>query len=457
LEEDDSENALQTTVELLSEGRYDEASTILDVIRVAAPNVVQGNRNDRLTSVKAVMSLKAPADPKSKALALRPLASIGQAISLIQNRQSKAALRKNTELELYEKYYVDAMAFFNIRDYDEAIKNLELALSHAETESDIIKAIVTKALVQLVSDSPYSALSTVTEQSFYDQNQQLIRKRLLDLQKNLIDPLSLFIISYIFFNCKIVEKAKEYLSESITAGIGGRYENYLKGLIYLEEKKPNWNKALSCFEIAIGFDPNFADAHNGIAVVLAEKGKLPEALDAIRRTLAIDPTNVTAHENLIKLTVNIEKKNQTNFWDFWNSSGWKRGTAIFLSILAIGLVFYGIFLTEIPLPPVTTILMNETTTDGTLTSITITNSTNISKGQPSTAKILQELPNSYLILVGIIVVIILIPQIKSAKLGEIEIEMLTPETPTTDTTLKLSDTFLWQLDKQLQTRASRLK
>jgi Flp pilus assembly protein TadD, contains TPR repeats len=279
---------------------------------------------------------------------------------------------------------------------------------------------------------------------------------LLDLEKNLLDALSLFIISYVFYSVKRIDKAKEYLSDSKSAGIAPRFENYLMGLIYLEDRDSNQNEALSCFNIATNSDPNFSDAYNGIAVVLAQKGQLSEALDAVRTSLAIDPSNVTANENLTKLIINKEEKNQINFWDFWNSSGWKRGTAVFLSILAIGLVFYGIFLTEIPLPPTTTTLTNETTVNGTVKSTIITNSTNFTKGQ-STNKVLQDLPNSYLILVGLIVVIILIPQIKSAKIGEIEIEMITPETPTTDTTLRLSYTLLQQIEEQLARQADNLR
>jgi len=272
----------------------------------------------------------------------------------------------------------------------------------------------------------------------------------------LLDALSLFIISYVFYSVKRIDKAKEYLSDSKSAGIAPRFENYLMGLIYLEDRDSNQNEALSCFNIATNSDPNFSDAYNGIAVVLAQKGQLSEALDAVRTSLAIDPSNVTANENLTKLIINKEEKNQINFWDFWNSSGWKRGTAVFLSILAIGLVFYGIFLTEIPLPPTTTTLTNETTVNGTVKSTIITNSTNFTKGQ-STNKVLQDLPNSYLILVGLIVVIILIPQIKSAKIGEIEIEMITPETPTTDTTLRLSYTLLQQIEEQLARQADNLR
>jgi tetratricopeptide (TPR) repeat protein len=446
---------LQETVKLIREGRYDEASAVLRLVEVEDARRIQGDRSDQLSATKAVMS-ESPleygvqADP---ALALKPIVSIGQAISLVQNRQERAALKKNTELETFQKFYVDAVALMNIYKYEDAIKKLNLALGYAETINDRIKALVTKALVYLVTDQPYRALSTITEEEYYDENQEphaFKAIRLLDLEKSDLEPLPLYIISYVFFSCKFIDKAKEYLSASNSKNIEKRYSNYLLGLIHLEQNEHD--EALLCFETVVHVDdPNFADAYNGIAVILAGRGELSRALDALRRTLAIDSTNVSATENLAKLSVNIESNNQENFWDFWNSSPLRRGTAIFLSILAIGLVFYAIYLTEAPLPLMTT-LTNETTTNGTFISTTITNSTNFSKSQ-SSAKVIQELPNSYLILIGIVVVIILIPQIRSAKVGEIELELVTPETPSTNTTLRLSYRFLRELDDQLKERA----
>jgi hypothetical protein len=62
-----------------------------------------------------------------------------------------------------------------------------------------------------------------------------------------------------------------------------------------------------------------------------------------------------------------------------------------------------------------------------------------------------EIPNSYLILIGIIVVIILIPQVKSAKFGDLlEVELSSFETPTSEVGLSLSDTFLQALGEELQ-------
>lgn len=452
----DLQKGIQETVRLVTQRRYDEASTMLNLIELTQPAISQMNEGHRLTALRGIRSQNWVVPNKLKAPTLRPLISIGQAISLVQNRQENTALTINIDAEIYEKYYVRAIAFLKIRNYKEAMGNLELALSNAVSDVDRRKAIATKALVYLLKDSPFDALSTITEDKFYDQNQQLSAIRLRDLEKKVLDSVSLFIISYVFYSCKIFETAKDYLDASIHGGIARHYANYLLGLIYLEQIDSNVDQALSCFELATKIEPNFADAYNGIAVVYAGRGELSKALESVRKSLEIDPNNVTAQENLTKLTIKIEKKNQMDFWEFWNSSGWKRATAIFLSILGIGLVFYGIFLTETPPVPTTISLTNETTTNGTVTSTTITNSTNFSKGQQSNAKVLQELPNSYLILVGIIVIIILIPQIKSAKIGEIEIEMLVSETPTTDTTLRLSYTILLKLEEQLIAQVNRL-
>lgn len=447
---------IQETVSLITQRRFDEAYAILNLIEFDEPKIAQQNTTDRLRTLRGIRLQNQLVPDKLKAATLKPIASICKAVSLIQNNQEEAALGIKVEGEVYEKYYARALALLKIRNYNEAIYNLELALSNAVTDVDRRKAIVTKALVYLIEDSPSDARSTITQDQFHDQGENLVIIRILDLEKKVLDSVSLFIISYVLYSCRIFEKAKDYLEASRNEGIAIHLAYYLSGLIHLEQKDSNVDEALSCFELATKIEPNFADAYNGIAVVYAQKGQLSEALEAVRTSLAIDPTNVTANENLTKLIVNTEKKNQSNFWDFWNSSGAKKATAVFLSALAIGLVFYGIFITEVPTAPSTISLTNETTTNGTVTSTTLTNSTNFSKGQQSPTKVLQELPNSYLILVGIIVVIILIPQIKSAKIGDIELEMLVTETPTTDTILRLSYTILLKLHDQLIAQAKRL-
>jgi tetratricopeptide (TPR) repeat protein len=270
---------LDKTIDLIIQRRYEEASRFLNVAEAMRPEIADTGDEGRLTTFNAIKSQRQPIGrqfrPDLRAAALKPVVEIGHAISLIQNRQEEAALRTNTELKVFEKYYVDAMACLNVRDYIGALRNLDFSLSVAETEPDKRKAVVTKALVYLAWDNPPQAFATINEDQFRDQHQRPVS--LLDLEKNLLDALSLFIISYVFYSVKRIDKAKEYLSDSKSAGIAPRFENYLMGLIYLEDKDSNQNEALSFFNIATNSDPNFSDAYNGIAVVLAQKGQLSEA------------------------------------------------------------------------------------------------------------------------------------------------------------------------------------
>ena len=65
---------------------------------------------------------------------------------------------------------------------------------------------------------------------------------------------------------------------------GGRLEDY--------------DKAIRFFEKALSIDPDLAEAHNNLGVVLTDKGDLDGAIREYREAIRIDPDHAGAHSNL---------------------------------------------------------------------------------------------------------------------------------------------------------------
>lgn len=58
------------------------------------------------------------------------------------------------------------------------------------------------------------------------------------------------------------------------------------------------DEAIELFERAIAVCPNFADAYEGLGVILGRHGRHEEAIELMRRLLEVDPMSVMAHTNL---------------------------------------------------------------------------------------------------------------------------------------------------------------
>ena len=56
-----------------------------------------------------------------------------------------------------------------------------------------------------------------------------------------------------------------------------------------------------------------------------------QGTEEVRRTIEIKPSLALAHENLSRLALRTGIKHQS-FWDFWNTSWYKRAVAIILSV-----------------------------------------------------------------------------------------------------------------------------
>ena len=110
----------------------------------------------------------------------------------------------------------------------------------------------------------------------------------------------------------IVEQLKVALLAGEKAALGKRstadteaYSLYLKGLYFAARpNRESLEKAQAFFRQALDLDPDFAQAHAGVAMVFASMGAInlapqkeafPKARDAAERALALDPESALAH------------------------------------------------------------------------------------------------------------------------------------------------------------------
>ena len=68
------------------------------------------------------------------------------------------------------------------------------------------------------------------------------------------------------------------------------------GIAFYKLRQPY--DAMKCYEKALVFNPNFADAHNNIGIVLLELGQLEETVKSYKAALKIKPNFAEAHFNL---------------------------------------------------------------------------------------------------------------------------------------------------------------
>ena len=140
---------------------------------------------------------------------------------------------------------------------------------------------------------------------------------------------------------------------------------------------------------------------------LSKSQRYDEARGALREALRIKPDLVTAHENLIKIS--LRHHINPTFWDFWTGSKYRKvaGTAIF--VLAVFLITFPLLLSLVP-----------------ISFEIITKSQNASALAPfiDNGKLESLIPIPNLIATGILALILLAPTIKTAKVGALEFSFL---------------------------------
>ena len=74
------------------------------------------------------------------------------------------------------------------------------------------------------------------------------------------------------------------------------WRHYLRARVQLRLRRPD--AAVTAYRDALAADPRFARAAHGLAFLLAERGRYPDAEAALRQTLDATPANATAWFNL---------------------------------------------------------------------------------------------------------------------------------------------------------------
>jgi hypothetical protein len=139
-------------------------------------------------------------------------------------------------------------------------------------------------------------------------------------------------------------------------------------------------------------------------------GRYEEASEALQKALKIKPELVTAHENLIRIS--FRGQVHPTFWDFWNSSKYKRILGITIMAVAIYLIAHPLLVSAIVQTPEVTQAGVNTASPTELSAI---------------AKNFMSVPNipvTNLVAVGILTVIILSPILSGAKVGPLEFTFL---------------------------------
>ena len=134
-------------------------------------------------------------------------------------------------------------------------------------------------------------------------------------------------------------------------------------------------------------------AYNAKAVALSQKEEHKKPIEEVKKAIEIDPA-FADHLNLTKLIVYSSSETR-EFWHFWRTPKKRLAVPIILGALATGLVLYSVYTGS----EVRTI--NEVTKDG---KTSITTNTSIER----------NIPETYLIVLGIIAVILLAPEIKTS-------------------------------------------
>ena len=77
-------------------------------------------------------------------------------------------------------------------------------------------------------------------------------------------------------------------------------------------KTSNYDSALYWFEKALAKDPKDETSYIGYAVCLANKGRMPEAINAVNQKLKIAPNDIQSYDILAKLYTAMGDKNKAN-------------------------------------------------------------------------------------------------------------------------------------------------
>ena len=278
-----------------------------------------------------------------------------------------------------QKYFTDAE-----KCYDEAIK----------IDNKFVDALNNKAMLYV------SRRKFVKAEEIIDKS--------LKIEKNNQDTMDKKGI--ILVHMQKYDTALSWFKKAIEKNPENKVSRYHMGHVYMQLKK--YDEAFESFDDSLKDNLHFAEAHNGKALALFNKGNQKEASKEVKRAIEIKPSLAVANENIAKLT-SSSSQNFQNFWDFWKSSKFKKivGITLFALLLSTTVSITYHIISNI-------ILFSNSPFSSTNTINIPVNTTNSTKETQ-----LIDISEGYFITLGIILFILLIPEIKKAKIGPIEFEL----------------------------------
>jgi tetratricopeptide (TPR) repeat protein len=271
----------------------------------------------------------------------------------------------------------------NLTDEEKYFSDAEVCYEKAiEIDNKFVHAINNKAMLY-VSRHKYIKADEIIENSLGidGKNQDTMDKK-----------------GIILFHLQKYDEALSWFKRATEKNPENKVSRYHMGNVYMQLKK--YDEAIECFDDSLKDNLNFAEAHNAKASALFNKGNQKEASKEIKRAIEIKPSLSVANENIAKITSSSSEHLQ-NFWDFWKSSLFKKIVGITLVVLllsTVSIITYHII----------------------FNIILVTNSTNLMNSQEAQ---LMDISEGYFITLGIILFILLIPEIKKAKMGPMEFEL----------------------------------
>jgi tetratricopeptide (TPR) repeat protein len=214
----------------------------------------------------------------------------------------------------------------------------------------------------------------------------------------------------ILFHLQKYDEALSWFKHATKKNQENKVSRYHMGNVYMQLKK--YDEAIECFDDSLKDNLNFAEAHNGKASALFKKGNQKEASKEIKRAIEIKPSLAVANENIAKLT-SSGSQNFQNFWDFWKSSIFKKIVGIMLFALLLGTTV------SITYHIISNIILFSISPNNS------THTTDIPVTTTNTTKEIEliDISEGYFIILAIILFVLLIPEIKKAKMGPIEFEL----------------------------------
>src|SRR5438552_79473 len=84
-------------------------------------------------------------------------------------------------------------------------------------------------------------------------------------------------------------------SHAVAIDPGSAVGEYSRGLVLAQQGK--LTEAMEHYQTALRINPDYADAHNNVGAVLADQGRLAEAIEHYREALRLKPDHADAHYN----------------------------------------------------------------------------------------------------------------------------------------------------------------